>query len=75
MLWIYLAVYVIILFFFIIEGFLRKGSDAKTLEKSAYDIGSTDRIAFAIAGFSTTGAANLDKSTFAGKIRSLQVNF
>jgi len=45
---IYVTVYVLILFFLIIERLLRKGDDAKTLHKSKYDKRSTSFLAFAI---------------------------
>ncbi len=45
---IYLLTYIIIISFFIIERFIRKGKDAKTLNKSSYDKYSTLILAFSI---------------------------
>ena len=42
----YIAVYAIIVFFFVVERVLRKGDDAKTMEKSKYDKRSTDFLGF-----------------------------
>ena len=44
----YFITYFIIIFFFIIEKFIRKGSDAKTLNKSRYDKNSTIILGFSL---------------------------
>lgn len=46
MVFIYIAVYALISFFFVIENVLRKGKDAKTFEKSKYDNRSTVLLGF-----------------------------
>ena len=44
---IYFITFALILAFFLIEGFLRKGDDAKTLKRTKYDKGSTTWLGFA----------------------------
>lgn len=45
----YIAVYALIIFFFIIERVLRKGNDAKSFERSGYDKRSTDFLSLAFS--------------------------
>lgn len=48
MIFVYVSVYVIISFFFVSEGLLRKGNDAQTLKRTEFDRGSTSRIQFSL---------------------------
>jgi protein-S-isoprenylcysteine O-methyltransferase Ste14 len=43
---VYIIAYVLLLSFFLIEKFIRKGDDAKTLKKTEYDKGSTNLLGF-----------------------------
>ncbi len=51
MIFIYIVVYILVIFFFIIEKLLRKGNDAKTLEKSKYDKRSTEYLFYLFITF------------------------
>jgi protein-S-isoprenylcysteine O-methyltransferase Ste14 len=47
MLMLYKPIYILVIFFYIIEIFLRKGKDARTLKKTKFDRGSTNLLAIA----------------------------